>query len=283
MKRIPIKMLVLDLDGTLLNDNKIITERNKQALAALKNQGVIIVFASGRTNFMMSFFQEPYVVCDYHLSFNGSMAEDLSENKVLYQVTIDQTVTKEIWQFLADYANAYTAYSRKMMYFYDQTQKMIRNKLSEYLDLAASEQVYLAPAFTELNYGEIASESDLRILKFVAYEDDPDRIARIKHYLAQYPQIKTEATGYGITGIFAGHVSKGTAVGKLRDLLNFSKEDVCVIGDYDNDLSMFNEAGIKVAMANAAQGLKAHADYICPDNNHDGVACFIEDYLICQA
>ncbi|NLJ70027.1 MAG: HAD family phosphatase [Clostridiaceae bacterium] len=280
MNKIPIKMIVLDLDGTLLNDNKVITERNKQALAKLKKQGVKIVFASGRTNFMMSLFQEPYVVCDYHLSFNGGMAEDLFTNEVMYQVTIEQAVTKEIWQYLADNLSAYTAYSQEMMYFYDQTKSIVRNKLSEYINLAASEQVNISPTFTELSYGEIESKPNVDILKFVAYEEEPGRIAQFREFLTEYQQVKAEATGYGITGIFDRHVSKGAAVVKLRNLLKIEKDEVCVIGDYDNDISMFNEAGLKVAMVNGTECLKAHADYVCPDNNHDGIAHFIEEYLI---
>ena len=98
MNKISLKMVVIDLDGTLLNDNKIISSRNKKALKALQEMGVIVVFASGRTNFMMSLYKYPYVVCDYHISFNGGMIEELKTRNNIKKVAINPETSMEVWK-----------------------------------------------------------------------------------------------------------------------------------------------------------------------------------------
>ncbi|NLN52589.1 MAG: Cof-type HAD-IIB family hydrolase [Clostridiaceae bacterium] len=278
--KLPIKMLVLDLDGTLLDDNKVISERSKRALSQLKEKGVCIVFASGRTNFMMELYREPYVVCDYHISFNGAMTEDLAKREILDHVSLDSESCGFIWDFLAEKAAAYTAYSENMMFYKEQNNKLISKKMDKYVSLAASENIIINPARTELNSGETVKGGDNQILKFVAYEEDPLWINQFETFLGELDQVRSEATGYGLTGVFDVNVSKERAIRKLCDRLEISDTEVCAIGDYDNDLNMFNVSGVKVAMRNATKDLKKHADYICPTNNEDGVACFIEEYII---
>lgn len=278
--KLPIKMLVLDLDGTLLDDNKVISVRNKRALSQLREKGVYIVFASGRTNFMMELYQEPYVVCDYHISFNGAMTEDLAKREILDLVAIDSDLSVNIWNFLANQAATYTAYSEKLMFYKEQKNKLISKKMDKYVSLAASENIIINPARTELKLGETVKGGDNQILKFVAYEEDPAWINQFEMFISKFDQVRTEATGYGLTGVFNVNVSKERAIRKLCDRLEVSDTEVCAIGDYDNDLNMFNVSGVKVAMGNATKDLKKHADYICPTNNEDGVACFIEEYII---
>jgi Cof subfamily protein (haloacid dehalogenase superfamily) len=278
--KLPIKMLVLDLDGTLLNDNKVISMRNKLALNQLKEKGIYIVFASGRANSMMRLYQEPYVACDYHISFNGAMTEDLLKKEILDLVLLDNESSEIIWNFLAKKAATYTAYSENMMFYKEQSNQLISKKMINYISLAASENIILNPACTKLSSGEIVAPENNQILKFVVYEEDPLWINQFETFLGELDQVRSEATGYGLTGVFDVNVSKERAIRKLCDRLEISDTEVCAIGDYDNDLNMFNVSGVKVAMRNATKDLKKHADYICPTNNEDGVACFIEEYII---
>jgi hydroxymethylpyrimidine pyrophosphatase-like HAD family hydrolase len=80
--------------------------------------------------------------------------------------------------------------------------------------------------------------------------------------------------------IFDENASKGIAISKLAEHLGISKNEIACIGDGENDLTMFAQSGIKFAMGNAVEALKENADYILPDNNSDGVAFAIENYIL---
>lgn len=280
MAELPVKMLVLDLDGTLLNDQKIISDRSKKALAKLHENGVVIVFASGRTNFMMSLYKEPYVVCDYHLSFNGGMIEELRTGEILYQVSIKPEIAKQVWQYLSIKSDIYTCYTKDTMFFSDISRKTILNRTQNYIDLANNEKIEMNPYIIELGKEEMPKNFPNNILKFVAYEKDQNWVASFKDFVEDLPNLRADSTGYGLTGVFNKSVSKEAAIRVLCKRLNIPTVAVAAFGDYENDLNMFNVAGIKVAMENATESLKKQADYICPDNNSDGVARFIEENLL---
>ena len=279
MNKISLKMVVIDLDGTLLNDNKIISSRNKKALKALQEMGVIVVFASGRTNFMMSLYKYPYVVCDYHISFNGGMIEELKTGNIIKKVAINPETSMEVWKYLSAKAKTYTCYTEKMMYFTDESKSKIRKKINNYTALAKQEKINLLPNMNELERREIPHKAEQNVLKFVAYEEDLGWITDFEDFTNAFLDLRIEATGYGLTGVFDQNVSKESAIRTLCEKLNISTTEVAAFGDYDNDLNMFNVAGIKVAMQNATQELKNYADYICPNNNNDGIAQFIEEYV----
>ena len=274
-----VKLIILDLDGTLLNDQKIITERNKKALEKLHENNVKIAFASGRTNFMMKFYQAPYVKCDYHLAFNGAMIQNLKTGEMLEQITVSDQSARKVWQYLADNADTYTCYSKDCMYFYDMTKNTVKNKYKKYTDIAKAENIILKQKVIKLDKYEIPQKID-PIFKFVTYEKNEKWLSNFRQYIETIPDLTMEATGYDVTGVFDQKVSKENAVLKIAKQLNINKSEICAFGDYDNDLSMFNAAGIKVAMQNATEALKAQADYICPNNNQDGVARFIEENLL---
>lgn len=275
-----IKLLVTDMDGTLLRDDKTISQRTKDALAKLQENGVIIVFASGRTNFMMKLYQEPYVACDYHISFNGAMIGNLKLQEDLQPVIIDQDIQEAVWNYLAEEASAYTAYTKDKMYYFEKNTNIVSRKIDDYVNLASQQGIKIDPDATILAEKQIDKDTDCHIIKFVAYEDDQQWLEEFLHFINQLHYVKSEATGYGVTGVFNEMVSKKDALVNLCRKLNISQEEVCAIGDYDNDLSMFEVAGLKVAMENASQSLKDKADIICPSNNDDGVGIFIEENLL---
>ncbi len=275
-----IKMVVLDLDGTLLKDDKTVGIRTIDALQKLHERGILIVFASGRTNFMMKLYQQPYIPCDYHISFNGAMIEALQTQEEAHPLVIKREIQDRVWQYLADQASAYTAYTKEKMYYFEKNTDQITKKIENYLTLANRVGFQLATDIEVLAEQEIEKDPNCEIIKFVAYEKDQAWIDEFLRFLEQIPSVKSEATGYGVTGVFDVKVSKKDAIHDLCKKLGIKQNEVCAFGDYDNDLSMFDIAGLKVAVDNASPKLKEQADFICPENNADGVAVFIEEHLL---
>lgn len=229
---------------------------------------------------MMTVFQEPYLSCDYHISFNGGTVEDLRQNKVLFHKGMDRAAAGEVLAFAAEHQLVLTMYSGETMYFSKGVETLV-NRIEAYESFAAACGVQakinaLGIACDE--YLNVAKTTDL--IKIVIYEDDLVKTGQLNDWIATIPQLCTESTGYGLTGIFDQSVSKRTALEWLGEKLAIRKTEICSFGDYDNDISLFEASGISVAVANASECVKRYASHQAQSNNQDGVAKFIETYLM---
>ncbi len=274
------KLLVIDLDGTLLRDDKSVSSYTANVLRKARKNGLVIAFASGRTDFMMSLYRDPYVPCDYHISFNGAAIRKIGSEVFLYKQGLEEEAEDKVWKYLAENASVYTAYTGDHMYFRDDLGKKILPRQKKYLDLAASQGMALTLKCTEYFPGDTRKGAEEPLLKFVAYEEDPVWVERFLAFVSTIEAVVTEATGYGMTGVFDRHVSKEKAIRNLQQQLGITQEETCAFGDFDNDISMFQAAGIRVAMQNASDAMKEIADTICLTNEEDGVADFIERFLL---
>lgn len=274
------KLLVIDLDGTLLRTDKSVSAYTVSVLRRAQETGVVIAFVSGRTDFMMALYTEPYLPCDYHISFNGAAVKRTGAADFIYSQGLEPEAEKLVWQYLADHMPVYTAYTGDHMYFRDDLGLTILPRQRKYLELAASQGAVLELDYTELFPGEIRKGGTEPLLKFVVYEDDPGQLERFQAFIESVEAVVTESTGYGLTGIFDRSVSKERAVRNLQRALGITQAETCAFGDFDNDLSMFQAAGIRVAVSNASDAVKEQADVVCLSNDEDGVAMFIENYLL---
>ncbi len=244
-----IKIAFFDIDGTLTNSNKIITDKTKESLKYLHNKGVKLVLASGRFDDFALEYNKDLNVFDYLICNNGAEIIDINNNKLIY---FDNLTTK--LDLIINNIN---------------TKNIIFNGLhKEYTleDNYKENNIYQVVAITKTkeevnNIIEFTKKNDLKVTYISsAYYKDID-------------------TGRYTTNINLENTSKGHAIKILLSILNISKDDSICFGDNDNDISMFNECGIKVAMDNGMKELKDMADYITLNNNEDGVAHFINEYI----
>lgn len=276
-----IKLLVTDLDDTLLSDDKTISARTVTALRRAKDQGITLAFASGRIDFMMELYREPLVPCDYRIAFGGGSVRRVADGHIDFVTPIDADATAAVWRLLADEFPQYVAYSWDHMYYRDDTESRILPRFDRYAELGATYGVELYHDRTKLAAGETVPEVYGDILKFVFYDDDSAHLAEFSKRVGRtVPGIDVEETGYGFTGIFEETVAKGNALRHLQEKLGIGPDRTCVFGDYDNDLSLFDAADHTVAVANASETLKQVARYITASNQDDGVAAFIERYIL---
>jgi len=274
------RLIVCDLDGTLLDDDKRISSYTMEVFKRARERGMILSLASGRANQMMTLFQEPYLACDFHISFNGGTVEDVRQHKVLFQQGMDRASAGRVLAYAAKKQLVLTLYSGDTMY-YSQGVETLVNRIAAYERLAAECGVdgkinARGLAFDE--YQQVGQATDL--IKMVVYEEDPVKIGHLNDWIAITPGLCTEATGYGLTGIFDQTVSKKTALEWLGNHLGIAKSHICSFGDFDNDISLFEASGISVAVENATERVKSQATHSTLSNNQDGVAHFIETYFL---
>ncbi len=277
MQEIPykeqIKLIVCDLDGTLLNDAGVMSDYSKDVLKRCKADDIKICFASGRYSGMMTIFNDEIEGCDYIISNNGALVQ--KQEHIIHKSIVETVHVKDILKYIFDREMAFAMYSINHIYI---------NRESQIARIEKYEKLAKKHGFDKkLDYSLVKSveeiSDDVEVIKIVLYEDNADKIADYTKFISENNALCSESTGYGLVGTFEANVSKKTALEKVLEDMSIREENVCVFGDYDNDLSMFSVAKYKIAVENANQKLKDEATYITASNNEDGVAKYLEQIL----
>ena len=125
-------------------------------------------------------------------------------------------------------------------------------------------------------------ESRYEVEELQFYFMSPSARKDVEKVLRRFPELEAAYTGLYVE-VFAKGASKGTALSALAAHLGIRKEEIACIGDGENDLSMFNAAGLKIAMGNSVPELKEKADFVTESNNRNGVAEAVERYILAQS
>lgn len=271
-------LIVCDLDGTLLQDDKQLSSYTQQTLLRAKEAGYRLCFASGRCEQMMSVYSDAVHQCDYIVSCNGALAKYMPGQTVIYESVIGVGCVRRILEYLIGHHMEFMMYSSSHMYYTDNSQALLK-RIRDYELLCEKKGVPVklpaSPVYTDRPLPDYEG-----IIKVVAYEDDSRKLdAYYKFIDGEVEGIHCESTGYGLMGTFCENVSKRDAIESVKRHAELTSADVYVFGDYDNDLSMFECADNRIAMENAVDLLKKRATFVTKSNNKDGVAWYLEEML----
>lgn len=270
-----IRVVALDLDGTVFDDAKTISPRNAAAINAALQKGVLVLPATGRpaTGVPQQFLDWPGV--DYAITSNGATVTELATGKKLVEQPISPALAIQLYDLLQPFGGLISVFVDGQSY-------------SQTGNVDAC-NAFLPPnlrAYFHTTRGEVA---DLRqfmrdhaqeIEKFsIIYPDDAARDAAWQAVLTAGPTEITTSLDSNLE-INAPGVTKGSALLALARHLGLARSQLMAMGDSGNDLAMLQAAGLGVAMGNATEEVKAAADAVSADNNHDGVAVAIEKYVL---
>lgn len=267
------KAIFIDLDGTLMNDQKKVTPATREALLHAKAAGHIIIISTGRSFvYIDKLNKELGDVCRYTISSTGSIVYDLGEKRILAASPIPAKTAAALC--LSTNPNILWLLHCTNGLFSTQERVAEQNGVDQLITLPLDQflrtETVCALCVASYNFDAIKSmEHDILKIPGIHITN------RHKHLVDEtYPR-----NGLCYYDITAKNVSKGHGTMILRNILGLEESDCIAIGDDNNDLSMFKECGIKVAMGNAIPSVKKVADYITDDNNHDGVANFLNFLL----
>ncbi|HIY21823.1 MAG TPA: Cof-type HAD-IIB family hydrolase [Candidatus Flavonifractor merdigallinarum] len=267
------KALFLDLDGTLLNDQKEITPGNRSAIEKALAAGHRVVITTGRP--LVSAIEQARRLdltglgC-YLITFNGGIIYDLGAKKVIFE----KNVPLELVQAVFEEANRRGLHIQT----YDERQVLVEPRCDDEavrrycsIILMTYSVVPSVAALTRepaklllIDFQNKAPLEDFQAWVLERYGDKLDSFFSCEQYLEVIPR----------------GMSKGNALLQLAGLLGIPQKNTVAAGDAANDLSMIEAAGVGVAMCNGTEEVKAAADTITTrDNNHDGIAEVIEKYL----
>lgn len=277
------KMIVLDLDGTLLNDYKKVSQENLKAIKrAYDEKNVITVIATGRQLEYARNISETCSLGNYIIACNGGIVQDVLTNEYIYKSSFsNEEVLKIRKVFLEEHVD--------VMMIYTDGEIIVESKNDrEFLDSGINvnnEKIEGKNIEKEINKNKNILKSlcliigDKKALENVIKKlNNMENIetSGICNYLYKTKDKKYE-TAY--IDIMKNGVSKRNAIKIVADKLGIKQEEIIVMGDGRNDIPMFDGVGLSVAMENAVDEVKEKADYITASNNDDGVAKSIKKFI----
>jgi Cof subfamily protein (haloacid dehalogenase superfamily) len=265
-----IKLIALDLDGTLNNDEKKITPQTKAALLRVQEAGIRVVLASGRPAPGLLREATELDLEQHHgllLSYNGGKVIDLTSQEILYENSISNKMAKKLLQHLEPYPVTPIVDDGQYFYTDDEDSFYIQQEKSwNNMESIAVANVCDAVDFNPVKILIAAPPEDLQPLISAIREPFCEELS----FIASAP-FYLEATAKGI--------NKAFSLDKICQKLQIKQDEVMAFGDAANDLSMIDFAGVGVAMGNACSQLKERADEITLSNNEDGIAHMLYKYF----
>ena len=272
-----IKLIALDLDGTLLDaDHATIPQRNLDALRAAAAGGVRLAIASGRSWSLVRETAEALGPVCYGITANGAYVLDTDSRQAVAQWGMDPGQCARIIGILRRFDLPYELYI-------DGDNYVQRSDITRLGDYALSEdflamyqrRMTVVPDMLEALDRGVPEKFNL----FCQPEDPGDREALMAELEATGPLFFAGALGSNLEFNAAG-VSKGRALAELSAKLGLRAEEVMAFGDADNDLEMLSWAGYSFAMANGNDAVKEAARYQAPANDEAGVGQMVERYVL---
>jgi Cof subfamily protein (haloacid dehalogenase superfamily) len=269
-----IKLLIVDIDGTIAGKSNQVSNRVKKAIHAAQAKGVRVGIATGRMyKSALKFHQE--IGADFPLiAYQGAWIQDPATGTTHRHLPVPVTIARE----LIDYFEQSHLFDKLSLHVYLDDRLYVR-------DINPDTELYIGRSGIPAHpVGDLRKVLTANPTKILAMSEDINLIDSLLLDLRdRYPQdtlhittsvpIFLEATQSG--------VNKGSAIDYIATkLLGISAENVLAIGDNFNDVEMIDYAGIGVAMGNAPDDVRAIADWVAPHIEADGVAAAIEKFIL---
>ena len=252
----PIKMIVTDLDGTLLRTDKTISEYSLATLARCRDAGIKLVYATGRGTSAERV--APSGLFDGRITMNGASAS--IGDQLVYNCTIPYQT------------------ARPILIACDKRGMSISSESGDihYTNFNIAEKWHFITSIEMGDFSQLDKDAD----KLYTLNPTPEDILFIKEMLPDDLYFVMTSDASGIFGMILHRgASKSKAVAVLAQYWNVPMSEVVTFGDDYNDIDMLISAGVGVAMENAADEVKAAADQVCGSSDDDGVAKWLEENL----
>lgn len=270
-----IRLIAVDMDGTLLNSQGKVSQRNLAAIVAAQRAGVVFSICTGRFFENASIFALDQGLHCPLITLNGGKGADRPFGRVLYRHFMPQSVAVNAFEVLESMDASYFGFGEG------------RVSIRKHGDLHHSQVEYgtrmQREAHTEYVYGKSASIDLIEqgIYKYYVSVGPDQKLHRAMwERLAGVPGLSVTQSSETNIELMPCGVDKEQGVREMAASLSIGMEHVMAIGDQGNDLPMIRAAGWGVAMGNAATLVKQHADAVTNHHDEDGVARAIEFYVL---
>ncbi|MDD3217672.1 MAG: Cof-type HAD-IIB family hydrolase [Lachnospiraceae bacterium] len=271
-----IKLIACDMDGTLLNDEKRVSDRTRQVLRKLKEENIAYTICTGRVATMVGTYARDLEITTPIITSNGAALWDPVEGKCIYENPVPKKEAREMVRYCQQHGIDCCVLAVEKSLFTLPDGRINKFKLYNQIAGEAGDP----PMILEMLGDDLSPMDDLSIHKLLINCVRPGEFEQIEDYVKAVPNLDYVTSEKSLIDVCAVGVSKGAGVAHLMEQLHLTKEEVCTFGDYYNDISMMSVAGLPIAMENGCEEIKLEALYVTENNNADGVAKAIEQLIL---
>lgn len=277
-----VKLLALDMDGTLLNTQREISPGNLEALKFAVSKGVVLTIASGRAFFDIKSKMKEVSLPAHLIGTNGATIHS-ADGRLLGADFLDRARTLEIVAELTKEKYYIGLYGEENIFVPREGTRWLRDELKR-LQMREDRSVGFQGAIRDDFYRFFDDWREVEatgtdFYKIIVFSFDDEKLQRARDVYEAEHRYSIVTSGTGNFEIMAPNVSKGNALYHLATYLSIPLREVVAVGDNYNDLSMFDVAGISVAMGNADEAIKNSCDLVTKRCEEDGVAHAIYEVL----
>jgi Cof subfamily protein (haloacid dehalogenase superfamily) len=269
----PYKLLVVDVDGTLVDKNGNISSEDREALAKVQELGIRVSLSTGRVVQACFEIINQLSLDGYHIFFDGALVNNPSQDKEVYVQPIDSMVVSQAVEFVHLNDIYFELYSATNYYIERETWATEIRRQFFNLEPTVGD-------FTDLWKHE-------RFIKAQLITASPQEIAKARSFCLEFNGRlgfswgRTPAyPGVDFINVVSPEVSKGKALEALASHLGIPLSEVMAVGDGLNDIPFLSVAGLAIAMEDAPDEVKEVTDYVTLDVDHNGLAVAVNKFLL---
>ncbi len=271
------KLFVADMDGTLLDDDKKLSEGNIQSIKKLEGLGVKFAVATGRHDSMIKTYLKHLDLHVPVISCNGAVVREPFSDQMFLAQPLPKELSLQVVEVCKEMNASFHIYghesifgeklSHKMLYYHNLNKTLPPEERTKLVQVSDCSKIVL-------------SEPE-PLYKFLILTDEIKDQLDIRDRLADIDGLNVCQSMPKLWDVMKGGITKAYALQKLSESLGIKRSEIAAIGDQLNDMDLIEYAGLGIAVANAEEALKAKADMVTTaDNNDDAVAEAIEKVLI---
>jgi Cof subfamily protein (haloacid dehalogenase superfamily) len=266
----PIRLVLADVDGTLVTQDKVLTDRAVRAVHALHDAQILFAITSGRPPRGMSMLIEPLALQTPIAAFNGGLLVD-PDLKVIEQKVIPEPLVVPITELMTSFQLTFWIYRGADWY--------VPDPKGPHVEREAWTVKFEPKVMTGLD----GLTND--VAKIVGVSDDYDAVAKAAE--AAHEKFGAHVTAAASQPYYLDvthpDANKGAVVGYLADRYDISPGQIATIGDMPNDVLMFTKSGLSIAMGNASDKVQHQADKVTASSEDEGFAKAMENFVLAQS
>ena len=286
------KLVVIDLDGTMLNSYGVVTNETKIAIKKIEEHGIEVVIASGRPIDSIKEIAKEIESQNYFIAGNGAIIYDIKNDEIIYEKTLSKEKVLEIIKICEENSISYNIYTENeilatslkynVLYYHKENLKKEESKKTK-INLVKDMYEY------------VKNKEDARFLKITICDENKTvfnsiirkvkeikdiEVLEISHMSRKTIKQGTEEfeISYYYTEISTGNVDKWNAIEFLMEKLKIDKEEIMAIGDNLNDKKMIENAGLGVAMGQSTPTILELEDEVTSSNDEEGISKILQKY-----
>jgi Cof subfamily protein (haloacid dehalogenase superfamily) len=283
-----VKLIALDLDGTLLNEDNYISDKNLEAIKFAQTNGTEVVVATGRAHFDVQSIFKDTGLQTWIIGANGATIHQ-PNGELFHSVPINRNEALNILGWLEQEGFYYEVFSNDSIITPQNGRELLAIEMDRVTsgnpDVSidqlkhAAEKQYSQTGFSFIHFSQDLAETELDIYNILAFSFDEDKLKRGKAHFEEKTDLTIVSSAKHNFELEHQNASKGIALNILASKLNIDLKDTAAVGDSYNDLSMLRVAGRSAAMGNAPEEIKKSCQEVTLPNVEDGVAHFIKSLI----